>query len=487
MPSHGRVNFRVVLVAFTLWFTPAFGADCIYPSNEVVNGVVLRAGPSTTSARRGLLRPKERLPLVNIAAGWYETRVSSGQFVFVSKRWTDVSACDASPAAAAATDLPGPLLAAGHPVDWWFVFKLNAATFPRCERSEHRKCPFGGAVQSYTVGQQFVSASSEDMHLKKGGGCLGTTLQDPVGATFDAAYTGHFHYVVWNDQFKGDPTVTGCGKDCASPWGHSKGMVAWNDRGAGFVLQVTTPSWPGAGNQEYPRQWDGNTLGCAVSNNVKFSQHFFALKVTKEDLLKVLEALRNASVGTDPANPQIVNNGGPVDVQNLVTQLGRRSSSNTATIVTLSSGVRLISKPSKLKVPPWQMVSSLLGSAPLRTATWWATPKINSTTATTHIGCWDAALSAPGAVDIATSGQWEGTTIGLKGFVANGNHAKIGVSTDANADFSIFGDLNQQGVLSDNNCARSQNGRGGLFFVIQNRELANSVTDLIKGDSAPTD
>ena len=227
-----RRFFALVLVTFTLWLTPAFGADCIYPSNEVVKGVVLRARPSTTSTQHGLFRPTERLPLISIRAGWYETRSPSGQTFFVSKRWTNIASCDANPAVAAASHLPtlpAPLLATGHPVNWWFVFKLNAATFPRCEGSEHRTCPFGGAVQSYTVGQQFVTASSEDTNLKKGGGCLGTTLQDPVGATFDEAYTGHLHYVVWNDQFQGDPTVTGCGADCASPWGHSKGMVAWND------------------------------------------------------------------------------------------------------------------------------------------------------------------------------------------------------------------------------------------------------------------
>jgi hypothetical protein len=248
MRTHARFTCRLGVGIATLWFGSAFGADCIYPTAEVVNGVVLRAGASTASARRGLLRPAESLPLVRIAAGWYETRASNGQSAFVSKRWSDIAACDVSPAVAVATDFPAPLLFAGHAVDWWFVFKLNAATFPRCDGSEHRTCPFGGTVQSYTGGQQFVSASSEDTRLKKGGGCLGTTLEDPVGATFDEAYSGHFHYVVWNDQFKGDPTVTGCGEDCASPWGHSKGMAAWNDSGDGFVLQVTTPSWPGIRN-----------------------------------------------------------------------------------------------------------------------------------------------------------------------------------------------------------------------------------------------
>ena len=62
--------------------------------------------------------------------------------------------------------------------------------------------------------------------------------------------------------------------------------------------------------------------------------------------MKVLTALRNASVVTDPKNPQVVNNGGPTDIQSLVAALGAKSSSRTYTQDTLSSGVELISKPS---------------------------------------------------------------------------------------------------------------------------------------------
>ncbi len=113
------------------------------------------------------------------------------------------------------------------------------------------------------------------------------------------------------------------------------------------------------------------------------SQHFFSLKLTKDDLTKVLKGLANASVVTDRANKQIVRNGGPADVQKLVNALGVKSSSKTVTKDTLSSGVVLISKPSDLNVPPWQMVSALLGSVSLRTATWWAQPEIPTTTAST--------------------------------------------------------------------------------------------------------
>jgi hypothetical protein len=67
----------------------------------------------------------------------------------------------------------------------------------------------------------------------------------------------------------------------------------------------------------------------------------------------------------------------------------------------------------------------------------------------------------------------------LKGLAdADGNHAKIGVSTSGSHHSTILGDMNQQGAIKGN-CKRSQNGRGGLFFVIDDAELSNSVKDLI--------
>jgi hypothetical protein len=256
-------------------------------------------------------------------------------------------------------------------------------------------------------------------------------------------------------------------------------------------MQVTTPSWPAAGSAAFPRKTDGNTLGCVTDNDVLVSQHFFALQLDKDDVLKVLAAIANASVVTDPADKQIVNNGGPADIQALVANLGKKSPSTTYTKATLSSGVVLISKPSKMHVPPWQMVSSLLDGVSLRTATWWANPKIYSTTSSTKVACWDESLSTkPGAVEIATSGQWDGTVFGLTGGSGpNFNHAKIGVSTSNDTSYVIFGDMNQQGnavISSKKNCGSSQNGRGGLFYVLNDSTLSQSVTSLIKGESAPT-
>jgi hypothetical protein len=381
------------------------------------------------------------------------------------------------------------LLTKGHSVDWWFVFKFNSAAFPGCDGDESRACVFGGDVQAYkTFGQQYLYASSEHSSLQKGSDCAGDTVADPIGATFDEIYNRPIHYVVWNDQFYDDPPIVGCTNECGGPWGHSKGLVAWNDFGDGLAMQVTTPSWPASGSAQFPRRSDGNTLGCTSDNNVKFSQHFFAVKLSKHDLMVVLKAVQKASVVTDPSNPQIVNNGGPSDVQALVAALGKKSDSITASVDILSSGVKLISKPSHLNVPPWQLVSAELGSVSLRVATWWSVPKIYTTTPSTRITCWNDNLGDPGPVEIATTGVWDGTKFGLTGGPSsNSNHAKIGVSTTGSANYVIFGDMNQQGAtLKKQGCAASQNGRGGLFFVLTNHTLFQDVTSLIAGGKAPT-
>lgn len=389
----------------------------------------------------------------------------------------------------AKSSAPVPLLKQGQPVDWWFVFKLNTAAFPGCVGNAARQCPFGGDLRQYPqgYGQQYVYASSADERLEPGSDCAGDTVADPIGATFEQVYDGTYFYVIWNDQFYNDPAIAGCTKECGAPWSHSKGMLAWNEAGEGFVLQVTTPSWPAAGSRDSPRKTDGNTLGCIHDDNVKVSQHFFALKLTKGDLIKVLRALSNASVVTDTSNPQIVHDGGPAEVQAMVEKLGKKSQSTTYTRETLSSGVVLISKPSRLNVPPWQFVSASLGGVPLRAATWWATPKIYSTTSSSSITCWDDSLGTPGPVEIATTGQWQGTKFGLTGGAGkNFNHAKIGVSLSADVLYAIFGDMNQQGAISGDKCSSSQNGRGGLFYVLSEPTLTGAIGALINGGTAPT-
>ncbi|MFN8394196.1 MAG: deoxyribonuclease II family protein [Bacteroidia bacterium] len=395
------------------------------------------------------------------------------------------------------TPLPAPTPLAGpnQPVDWLFAFKFNAASFPGC--TDDGTTPvvgstgiFGGTVEGYPNGhsQQYVFATSANPSLVKGSECLGGTLQDPLGATFGQIYNNPgYYFVVWNDQFYNNPI-----ENMDSPWGHSKGMVAWNDDGEGFVLQVTTPSWPGSASSAYPRQNDGNTLGCIHDDDIEVSQHFFALRLTASDLASVLQALGNASVATNLSQPSIVNNGGPANIQALVNALGKESSSTTLFTATLSTGIQIISKPSNLNVPPWQMISAQLGGIDLRAATWWASPEIPSTNAGEVPACWDASLGTPGAVQIATTGSWQGTSIGLTGGEGqNFNHAKIGVSLDQTKPICIFGDMNQQGCLtpsedySGQKCNSSQNGRGGTFYVVSNQDLYTSVPALLAGESAP--
>ena len=80
--------------------------------------------------------------------------------------------------------------------------------------------------------------------------------------------------------------------------------------------------------------------------------------------------------------------------------------------------------------------------------------------------------------------MWDRVPIGLKGGPQpDGNHAKIGVSTDPSQPYAIFGDLNQQGILSGT-CTSSQNGRGGTFYIVNNKALFDSLTTLIKGETA---
>ena len=411
-------------------------------------------------------------------------------------------------AASRKTAAPAPLLSAKKPVDWWFIFKFNSAEEPGNPKPPGttglfdvkgwKRPKYEKSGKKYS--QHIAYASSADPALRHSNQILGTSQKDPLGTTFAQVYLADnpCYYVVWNDQFYSDPLKNG-----GSPWGHSKGLLAWNDAGEGFVLQVSTPSWPGAGNKRHPRNTDGNTLGFVKDDDIEVSQHFFALKLTKDDLTKVLAGLHNASVLTDPTNPQVVNNGGPPDVEVLVKSLGRRLKYSEGRCLNeeLSSGVRLIAKPSRMAVPPWQLVSAQLGGVDLRVACWWANPKIYSTTRdTSGITCWDDSLGQPGAVEIATSGTWKPRrghsfeTLGLTGGLgANHNHAKFGVTTSGSQTYAIFGDMNQQGALCPaylnkrQTCSSSQNGRGGLFYALDSLKLHGSLTQLLQGDSAPTD
>src|SRR5262245_33817702 len=92
---------------------------------------------------------------------------------------------------------PAPILEDGKPpVDWWFVVKVKAKSFPACASGAVRACPFDGSTrtpQDYgqqasgqpKFSQQFVTANSDRKSLRIGQTCVGDTTSDPVGATFD--------------------------------------------------------------------------------------------------------------------------------------------------------------------------------------------------------------------------------------------------------------------------------------------------------------
>jgi hypothetical protein len=398
-----------------------------------------------------------------------------------------------------------------------FAYKFNDASFPGWDNDKYPPYGtpgiFGGTFQDYPEGlsQQYVFASSANPTLVKGKGPIGATYDDPLGATFAQVYnTPGYYYILWNDQFYNNPIETK-----SSPFGHSKGMAAWNDEGNGFVLQVSTPSWPASGCHLYSRnsqatinavkskkkvggkpvELDYNTLGCIDDDDIEVAQHFFCLKVNADDLQQILKGLINSSVVTDATQKALCNNGGPAAIKALVAKMGKLSNSTTVLTAKLSSGVTFISKPSGLAVPPWQMISSKLGGLDLRVISWWADPKIYSSKSGQTPGCWGPNLpTAPGDVDIALTGSWGGREIVLLG--DNGkasNHAKIGISKNAEKPIAIFGDENQQGAMktgydyAGQKCNSSQNGRGGTFYVLENKTLFLGLTKLFAGKTAGTD
>jgi len=400
-----------------------------------------------------------------------------------------------------------PLVKAGSPDQWVFAFKLNARKFPTKLSDAGGDCLYGGdKMTAGAVGQRYFMASKGSPTLKDGPGQIGTSDQDPLGATFGQIYTGKYHYIVWNDQFDDQPLVHG-GERATGTWAHAKGMVAWDEDGHGVVIQVTTPDWPRSASQAFPRKNEGNTLGCMAHNNVIFSQHFFALKLSHADVKKVLNALQTASVVTDtsmkvdphtgkkvPVYPELFNNGGPPDIQLAATNVGvAQSTTTTATLDKLDSGVELIAKPSDLWAPPWQVVSSMLEGEPLRVANWWGPKPKDQPVPDTKAGethtCWPKG-QGPGDVSTVHGGVWDTTDFNLELATpqnGDGNHAKIGISAKNAKQLVIFGDENQAGFLDPgqgDTCEHSQFKRGGLFFVVASPKLWTGLDAAFKEGAA---
>lgn len=84
---------------------------------------------------------------------------------------------------------PTPLLKAGVPLDWWFIFKFNAAEEPEASLPTGSEGAFdkpGWKDPSYETkprkhSQHFVGASSKTAKLQHMKGYLGTSREDPLG------------------------------------------------------------------------------------------------------------------------------------------------------------------------------------------------------------------------------------------------------------------------------------------------------------------
>lgn len=128
----------------------------------------------------------------------------------------------AAAAAAPPTREPPLALADGKPVQWWFAYKFSAQSYPGNANDPNRDCPFGGHLRrdGANFSQRYAYATSTNPTLRDGTGLIGTGVGDPLGATFSRIYNGRYYFVVWNDQFYGDPARDSPNCDdqqCGSP------------------------------------------------------------------------------------------------------------------------------------------------------------------------------------------------------------------------------------------------------------------------------
>ncbi len=118
-----------------------------------------------------------------------------------------------------------------------------------------------------------------------------------------------------------------------------------------------------------PRKTDGNTLGCVTDNDVLSQPAFFRAETQQGRCCRCTEGSGECECGNGPDKTsnreqrRTSRHSGSWCVA-----LEKYPGAQTATMARLSSGVVLISKPSDLNVPPWQMVSALLSGEPLRVA-----------------------------------------------------------------------------------------------------------------------
>jgi len=109
----------------------------------------------------------------------------------------------------------------------------------------------------------------------------------------------------------------------------------------------------------------------------------------------------------------------------------------------------------------------------------------------TEMGCGDAALDEPGAVAIATAGQWMGWPSALPVAAARASitqrlgRRKPGHTTTRSSVIRISrGALSEKNTRQGHKCSSSRNGWRGLFYVIDDKPLSNAVKELIEEGTA---
>lgn len=111
----------------------------------VARNVNLRPDPSTNQDAITKLVAGVKVEILepNPVRGYYHVQTADGKTGFVRGRnirglgaasgaLSAAKPARATSAHVAEAGQPMPLLAAGHSVDWWFVFKFNSASFPAC-------------------------------------------------------------------------------------------------------------------------------------------------------------------------------------------------------------------------------------------------------------------------------------------------------------------------------------------------------------------
>lgn len=262
-----------------------------------------------------------------------------------------------------------------------------------------------------------------------------------------------------------------------------------------------------------------------LDNNARFAQSFFGSTLSASTMLDMAPALARARLCGAGTNTCKNGTAGHIvdfncasehtrgsDWSILDTAFSGTSTKEDSTSLSVTTAgakptaLELVVKAEQNEVPPWLHVAHTLG-ADLAVASWvegsYGSGSIcagdDYSGATNQMCLADDALAL--ALDPSTGGASQSVENALAAtFTINGtrrswalwgdltsdtaSHAKYAVESSAvepgasSAGYVVSGDMNQQGFPCSTSCSGSQNGRGGLFFGVQDAELQASVQDL---------